>query len=82
MADKPEKADKNKKPMAVPPRLKGGIGKWWRETVGELRRVSWPTFPDARRLTVIVLIVMAAMSALLGILDFLFSLIIEKLIAI
>lgn len=49
------------------------IKHWWRETIGELRKVSWPTLQEARRLTGIVLLVMVAMSALLGILDFVFS---------
>ena len=50
-----------------------GIKVWWRETVGELRKVSWPTLPDALKLTRVVLLVMAAMSLVLGLLDFLFS---------
>ena len=51
----------------------GRIARWWRETVGELRKVSWPTVEEARRLTGIVLIVMAAMAILLGALDLGFS---------
>lgn len=47
--------------------------KWFRETIGELRRVAWPTPQEAWRLTKVVLIVMFSMSAVLGILDFLFS---------
>ena len=47
--------------------------RYWRETVGELRKVSWPSRDDTVRLTKIVLIVLAAMSILLGTLDFLFS---------
>ena len=66
MAIKTEKrTEKEKKPNA--------IKRWWRETVGEMRKVSWPTLPDARRLTKIVLIVMAIMALLLGVLDYLFS---------
>ena len=66
MAEKNEKKDKKDlKPNAMK--------RWWRETIGELRKVSWPTIPEARRLTGIVLLVMVAMSALLGILDFVFS---------
>jgi preprotein translocase subunit SecE len=49
------------------------IKRWWRETLGELRKVSWPTLPEARRLTKIVLIVMGIMALLLGVLDYLFS---------
>ena len=47
--------------------------RWWRETIGELRKVSWPTLPDARRLTVIVILTMIATGVFLGILDYLFS---------
>jgi preprotein translocase subunit SecE len=44
-----------------------------RETVGELRKVSWPTRPEATQLTIVVLVVLAVMSAFLGTMDFLFS---------
>ncbi len=46
---------------------------WWRQTIGELRKVSWPTKEDALALTRIVLIVTVIMSAILGIFDFIFS---------
>ncbi len=46
---------------------------WWRQTIGELRKVTWPTREDALALTRIVLIVTVIMSAILGILDFIFS---------
>jgi len=49
------------------------ITKWWRETVGELRKVTWPTPLEAWKLTKIVVLVMIAMSAILGILDFAFT---------
>lgn len=52
----------------------------WRETVGELRKVSWPTLPEARRLTVIVIITMVGTGFVLGLLDFIFSVLIRKLI--
>lgn len=51
----------------------GKIKRWWRETIGELRKVTWPTTHEAWRLTYIVLIVMVAMSLVLGVLDFVFS---------
>jgi preprotein translocase subunit SecE len=41
----------------------------YRETIGELRKVSWPTGPEARRLTVLVLVVMIVMGAILGTVD-------------
>ena len=42
---------------------------FFRETTGELRKVSWPTWPEARQLTVLVLAVMVAMGLILGITD-------------
>jgi len=61
--------DKNKKTE----KKTNAITKWWRETVGELRKVTWPTPMEAWRLTKIVIVVMITMSAILGILDFAFT---------
>lgn len=62
MADKNEKV---KKPNA--------IKKWWRETIGELRKVAWPTRKEALRLTWIVIGVIVVMGTVLGALDFGFT---------
>ncbi len=70
MADKIEKV---KQPNA--------IQRWYRETTGELRKVSWPTREEAWRLTKIVVLVMVAMSLVLGILDFVFSHLITLILA-
>jgi preprotein translocase subunit SecE len=72
VADKKEK-EKEKKPNA--------LQKWYRETLGELRKVSWPTMKEAWRLTRIVLIVMVAMGAVLGLLDYIFSQLVTLLLA-
>lgn len=56
------------------------IQRWWRETVGELRKVSWPSRQDAVRLTWIVLAVMFGMSLVLGLLDYVFSLVMALLL--
>ena len=50
-----------------------GIRKFYRETVGELRKVTWPTGEEARRLTWIVLVVISVMSFFLTIFDALFN---------
>jgi preprotein translocase subunit SecE len=63
------------------PKKTNAIAVWWRETIGELNKVSWPTYADARRLTTIVLAVMAIMAILLGVLDFVFSRLITLLIS-
>jgi len=57
------------------------IARWWRETIGELRKVTWPTPPEAWRLTKIVLVVMTLMSALLGVLDYAFTRLIAFVLA-
>lgn len=44
------------------------VQRFTRETVGELRKVSWPTRQEAWQLTLIVLVVLAFMSIFLGIL--------------
>jgi preprotein translocase subunit SecE len=48
-------------------RKQNAIQRFTRETVGELRKVSWPTRQEAWQLTVIVLVVLAFMSVFLGI---------------
>lgn len=42
---------------------------FFRETTGELRKVSWPTWPEVRHLTGIVLLVMVVMGVILGLTD-------------
>jgi len=70
-------ATKEKKPSILQ-RLK----RFWRESVGELRKVTWPTPKEAWELTKIVLIVTLIMSAVLGIMDFVFSRLIGLLVTI
>ncbi|MBU0512694.1 MAG: preprotein translocase subunit SecE [Chloroflexi bacterium] len=50
-----------------------GIQRFYRETMGELRKVTWPTRQEAINLTKVVLVVTFGMSAFLGIMDALFS---------
>ena len=45
------------------------IQRFFRETTGELRRVSWPTWPEARNLTVIVIVVLVIMAIFLWLVD-------------
>jgi preprotein translocase subunit SecE len=40
--------------------------RYFRETVGELRKVSWPTRQEAWQLTLIVLVVLLFMAVFLG----------------
>lgn len=56
------------------------IQQFSRETVGELRKVTWPTTREAWNLTKIVLLVLAVMAAILGLLDYVFSLLITRIL--
>jgi preprotein translocase subunit SecE len=47
--------------------------RYYRETVGELRKVVWPTREEALRLTGLVLTVIVVMSIILGLFDLLFA---------
>ena len=50
-------------------RKQNAIQLFFRETAGELRKVSWPTWPEVRQLTLIVLAVMLVMGVILGLTD-------------
>jgi preprotein translocase subunit SecE len=63
---------KDEKKVAAP-RQPNRIQRYFRETVGELRKVNWPTRKEAVNLTIVVLIVTFGMSAFLGILDFIYT---------
>ncbi len=54
--------------------------KWWNETIGELRKVVWPTKEEAWRMTKIVLVVVLGMAVFLGVIDFAFSKLIGALL--
>ena len=58
-------AEKEKKTR----KSENAIQRYFRETTGELRKVSWPTWPEARRLTYLVLAVMVIMGIFLGLMD-------------
>lgn len=46
------------------------IQRYFRETSGELRKVNWPTWPEARRLTGLVLLVMLIIGIFLAGVDY------------
>jgi len=58
------------------------IQRFWRETIGELRKVTWPTREEAWKMTRLVLVVMVVMALILGILDFAFSQLVTFLVAL
>ncbi len=62
--------------------IRDGIVNFYRETVGELRKVVWPTWPEARNLTIIVLIVIFVTSTVLGSFDWLFAQLVRLVVSI
>ncbi len=50
-------------------RNENGVQRYFRETTGELRKVTWPTWPEARRLTGLVLLVMVIVGIYLSLVD-------------
>jgi preprotein translocase subunit SecE len=62
---------KSKKRTAA--KQQSGLRRFYRESMGELRKVTWPTRQEAINLTVIVIMVTFGMSAFLGIVDYLFT---------
>jgi preprotein translocase subunit SecE len=65
-------ADKTSKPNRIQ-RFGRGVRQFLKETIGELRKVSWPTRSEAWNLTIVVLIVLFVMTIFLGTLDLAYS---------
>jgi preprotein translocase subunit SecE len=59
----------------VKPKTKkeNAIARWWRETTGELRKVTWPTKKEAWQTTKVVLLVIVLVGSLLAVLDSVFT---------
>lgn len=80
-----EKNPKNKEQKAKEtksaPRAEGGffqriiskVQQFFRETVGELKKVTWPTRKEALNLSGIVMLVIFCVGAFLGLWDFIFT---------
>lgn len=62
-------------------KLPNFLKRYYRETIGEIRKVNWPTPKEAWHLTKIVLVVLVLMAALLGLLDYVFSQLIAVILA-
>jgi preprotein translocase SecE subunit len=70
----------------------GGAAAWWLNTdaerheyflscIAELRKVSWPSMDDTRKMTIIVCIVVAVFSAILTVFDVAWAWLLKQLIA-
>jgi preprotein translocase subunit SecE len=75
-------ASKGKDQKSTERRQPNFIQRYFKETIGELRKVTWPTRREATNLTLIVVAVVAIMSVFLGlILDNIFSKLLSLLFA-
>ncbi|MGQ9489286.1 MAG: preprotein translocase subunit SecE [Anaerolineae bacterium] len=63
------------------PKIATRIVEYFKDTRGELRKVTWPTRQEATKLTVIVLAVTATMALFLGALDFVFAALVRLIIS-
>lgn len=72
MAEKEKKVKNNE----------NAIQRYLRETSGELRKVNWPTWPEARRLTGLVLLVMLVIGVFLAGVDYLSAQVINVVLGI
>ncbi len=52
---------------------------FFQEARQEFNRINWPTFAETRRLTFIVIGISLGLAAFLGLLDFIFTQLLEKL---
>ena len=50
-------------------------------SIGEVRRVTWPSFIDTRRMTIVVCVVVGVFAAILAVFDFLWAEILKVLLA-
>jgi preprotein translocase subunit SecE len=67
------KDEKKKEEKSFLRKILDSIERYFKETIGELRKVSWPTRKEALGLTAIVLVVLFIMSMYLGLLDYIFT---------
>jgi preprotein translocase subunit SecE len=63
-------------------RRPGFVSRVARETVGELRKVSWPSRQEATQLTMLVLAVVLVSSLILGALDLVFQRLITAIVSL
>ncbi len=87
MADKKETnaplQKKESKPVEKRERKEPNVvQRYYRETVGELRKVNWPTRQEAINMTILVVIVLIVMTIFLGSVDALASLFVSWIIGL
>lgn len=81
--ERKEKDQKQQRKAKAPRPQVNPLVRYFRETRGELRKVTWPTWEETWRLTLIVLAVSAVTALFLGvILDSFFSFLVQGMLQV
>jgi len=56
------------------------ISNYLKESIEEIKKVTWPTKKETRQYTILVIIVSLAVAFYLGLLDYIFNLLLELII--
>lgn len=71
-ADKDKRVDK-KKDIAKTPKKMPGLFRYFKEVVGEVKKLTWPTRKELVNYTLTVIAFVLAMATVIGVLDVIFS---------
>lgn len=78
----PKKAVRGKEKANIFQRIAESIRRLFRETIGELRKVTWPTRQEATNLTKIVLVVIIVVGVYFFVVDTVLTLLFNMLLGI
>jgi preprotein translocase subunit SecE len=59
-----------------------GLSRYFHETKAEMKKVTWPTKKETINHTIIVLIISVCVAAFIGLVDWIFTLGLDKLISL
>ncbi|RME69492.1 MAG: preprotein translocase subunit SecE [Chloroflexi bacterium] len=68
-------------PATTTQRTENAVVRYFKETRAELRKVTWPTREETKNLTTIIVVVTVAMALFLGLLDYIFQIIVAGIVA-
>ncbi len=71
----------SKETAEAKPKITARLVEYFKDTRGEIRKVSWPTRAQLINLTLIVLAVTTAMALLLGAMDLMFAQLVSLLVS-
>lgn len=69
-----------KAPQQEKRRFRLAVPAWIQDIASELKKVTWPSMPETRYLTVLVIIVSVIVGIMLGVIDIFFNWLIDRLL--